>query len=171
MSGRLKLPILPPDRSYADNDTSLARGLIKRLEEEGSVPAPRLARLAVTDRASDYIHALTTVTDEFGLTTETRETRAKSGKGKDKKNKSRKTAQKTRFAFNKQIKSHQKYKDHFTPDPEAESRMLGLDNLVCRHLHLCCAFPDDTPNCRASSRLTMTRDSSLGPKEQAVPNF
>jgi hypothetical protein len=145
--------------------------LIKRLEEEGSVCAPCLIRPAVTDRGSDYIYALTTVTDEFGLTTETRETRAKSGKGKDKKNKSRKTAQKTRFAFNKQIKSHQKYKDHFTPDPEIESRMLGLDNLVRRHFHLCYAFPDDSLNRRASSRLTMTRDSSLEPKEQAVANL
>ena len=125
----------------------------------------------MTDNRSDYIHALTTVTDEFGLTTETRETRTKSGKGKDKKNKSRKTAQKTRFAFNKQIKSHQKYKDHFTPDPEVESRMLGLDNLVRRRFHPCIAHIDVSSNSRVSSRLTMTHDSSLGRKNLSQSRF
>lgn len=93
--------------SSFEGDNSLARQLIKKLEED------------------DFIHALTTTIDEFGLTVETR----LKSKGKDKKSRSRKNVQKTRFAFNKQIKSQQKYKDYFTPEQKVESRMLGMDDL------------------------------------------
>ena len=71
---------------------------------------------------------LTTTLDEFGMTIETRGNKTK---GKDKKIRARKNVQKTRYAFNKQIKSQQKYKDYFTPEQEVESRMLGLDDYVC----------------------------------------
>ncbi|RXW20515.1 hypothetical protein EST38_g5322 [Candolleomyces aberdarensis] len=90
-----------------DGDTSLARQLLKQLQEE------------------EFIQLLTTTLDQFGMTIETRGTKAK---GKDKKARARKSVQKTRYAFNKQIKSQQKYKDYFTPEQEVESKMLGLDD-------------------------------------------
>lgn len=80
-----------------------------------------------SDSRTGYIHAVTTTVDEFGFASEIR---ARSHKAKDKKSRSRKNIQKSRFAFNKQIRLQQKYKDHFTPEPEVETRMIGLDDYV-----------------------------------------
>ncbi|KAJ2929981.1 hypothetical protein H1R20_g7105, partial [Candolleomyces eurysporus] len=90
-----------------DGNTSLARQLLKQLQEEG------------------FIQLLTTTIDQFGMTIETRGTKTK---GKDKKTRARKNVQKTRYGFNKNLKSQQKYRDYFTPEQEVESRMLGLDD-------------------------------------------
>jgi meiosis-specific protein len=42
----------------------------------------------------------------------------------------RKTTQKQHYAFIKQIRKEQTYKDYFDPDSEVEKRLLGLDDLV-----------------------------------------
>ena len=94
---------------HIDGDISLARQLLKHLEEEG------------------FVKAVMTTVDEFGTTIEAK---SKNTRGKDKKGKGKKNVQKTRYAFNKQIKNTKKYKDYFTPEQEVESRMLGLDDYV-----------------------------------------
>lgn len=42
----------------------------------------------------------------------------------------KKMVQKPVFAFNRAIKSSQAYLDYFNPDPEVESRLMGLSDLV-----------------------------------------
>ncbi|TFK42379.1 HORMA domain-containing protein [Crucibulum laeve] len=93
------------DPIYAPSgDHALARQLLKRLETE------------------EFVAKQTTAVDDLGFT----ETTTKY-KGKDKKKQTRrKNVQKTRYVFNRAIKSTSKYSDYFNPDQDVENRMIGL---------------------------------------------
>ena len=64
--------------------------------------------------------------DDFDLTG-----RSTRNKTKTKAKVAKKMVQKPVFAFNRAIKSSQAYLDYFNPDPDVESRLMGLADLVC----------------------------------------
>ncbi|KAF8623560.1 hypothetical protein AX15_006330 [Amanita polypyramis BW_CC] len=96
--------------SFFGSDHGLARQLFKRLESEG------------------FMFDRLTVVDDFGLTeAQTKNTRNRT-KPKKKVTK-RKAVQKPTFVFNRTSKVSQAYLDYFNPDPEVESRLMGLSEL------------------------------------------
>ncbi|TFK30204.1 DNA-binding protein [Coprinopsis marcescibilis] len=107
------------------DNPNLPRQLILRLEEDGMQPIR--ASFLGTELPAEFIQEVSTTIDEFGMTAESRTTNRR--KVRDRKAKQRKNVQKSRYAFNKQIRGEQRYKDYFNPDQEVESRLLGLDDL------------------------------------------
>ncbi|TFK76209.1 DNA-binding protein [Pluteus cervinus] len=88
-------------------DTTVARPLFKRLEDEG------------------FILQQSTIVNELGLVeTHVRNTR---GKGKAKQSKPKKNIQKSKYVFNHQVKSTLAYSNYFDPDREAD--VLGIAEL------------------------------------------
>ncbi|KAF7792377.1 hypothetical protein EIP86_003414 [Pleurotus ostreatoroseus] len=70
--------------------------------------------------------------DDLGIMeTNTRASKSKNKKGSKSKQARRKTMQKSRYIFVREIKKTQEYKDYFNPNPEVEKRILGLDDLAC----------------------------------------
>ena len=65
------------------------------------------------------------------METNTRASKSKNKKGSKSKQARRKTMQKSRYIFVREIKKTQEYKDYFNPNPEVEKRILGLDDLAC----------------------------------------
>ena len=91
-----------------------------------------------------FISDQCTVVDEFDLTGRNTRNKTKTNAKAAKKKK----VQKPIFAFNRAIKSSQVYLDYFNPDPEVESRLMALADLVSLSivlkLYLSCTFTQKT---------------------------
>ena len=108
----------------------MAGQLFRRLQNEGKFSASLCSRFAYN--GSGFIALETVEQDELGMM-ETRSTRSKNKKSSRTRSR-RKNTRGQRYAFIRSMINTQKYRDYFSPTPEIEKRVLGLDDLVSRML-------------------------------------
>jgi hypothetical protein len=114
-----------------------------------------------------FISNQSTVVDDFDLTgTSARNTRNKT-KAKTKVSK-KKRVQKPVFVFNHAIKSSRAYLDYFNPDPDVESLLMGLSDLVCLSFPLWSCLSCKVMQ-KTSSKSYIDRNNTIVPCAQSRP--
>ena len=88
---------------------------------------------------SGFIFDQSTAVDDFGLTEVHAKNTRNKGRNKSKVAK-RKAVQKSVFVFNRAARTSQAYENYFNPDPDIESCLLGVSDLVFPALYVVNSF-------------------------------